>query len=671
MDQQTLHFSIGPVQQFVGQSRRTRDLWASSFLLSYLAGVAIETILGSDPDAVMELPSIRDDHGHLNKLLCAIRHDAPGGSGRSFGSLPNRFQVRCSNPADIARAARDAVQERWQEIAEAVWVECVEQAAQHGKNTRGIWQNQIENFWSIYWVVSEEPDALDRRKNWRHRFPPPQHGDKCTMMHRWQELSGWTGIKNREGQRDFWDAVRGADRVDGLDLRENERLCAIALVKRMFPLCSERVIGRRLNVKNWPSTAYMAAAPWLAHLADDQPEAGREYAQKVLQKRSAAGGEGDTRLATLDDHPNRGRVGELFNLDGNSFLSEAVENRNATPFDEDKHLPEGETGRGRACIREELDKLYDQLDGTEPSRFYALLLMDGDKMGEILQKAAATADDAAARVSRALTSFSRSVGRVFNELDGVLIYAGGDDVLALITLPDAFSAAAQIRAAYAAAFHGLDDGPGLGLPFTISAGIVFAHYKYPLRDVLAEAHHLLDEVAKDRTGRDSVAVSVLKPGGKLYEWAMPWKKALCGPERIILQDLADAWDDDIFSTSFLYRLRDLLMLLSPNGTWKPGMTLPVPDDFDLDAIVRAEYIHSKDEEVDVESADRAVNPLLRAARRIKRILKDDGTVEWQRRFSTKTDNSDTDPQQQIRFDAWLLTRFLAQQQVWDREAEPE
>ncbi|MBA5248658.1 MAG: hypothetical protein FE834_03865, partial [Gammaproteobacteria bacterium] len=32
-DTTTLHFSLGPVQGFIGQARRTRDLWAGSFLL--------------------------------------------------------------------------------------------------------------------------------------------------------------------------------------------------------------------------------------------------------------------------------------------------------------------------------------------------------------------------------------------------------------------------------------------------------------------------------------------------------------------------------------------------------------------------------------------------------------------------------------------------------------
>jgi len=35
------HFTLGPVQGFVAEARRTRDFWAGSFLLSYLAGIAM------------------------------------------------------------------------------------------------------------------------------------------------------------------------------------------------------------------------------------------------------------------------------------------------------------------------------------------------------------------------------------------------------------------------------------------------------------------------------------------------------------------------------------------------------------------------------------------------------------------------------------------------------
>ena len=41
---QYFHLTLGPVQGFVAQARRTRDFWAGSFLLSWLAGVAMVAV---------------------------------------------------------------------------------------------------------------------------------------------------------------------------------------------------------------------------------------------------------------------------------------------------------------------------------------------------------------------------------------------------------------------------------------------------------------------------------------------------------------------------------------------------------------------------------------------------------------------------------------------------
>lgn len=39
-----LHFTLGPVQGFIADARRTRDLWAGSFLLSWLTGQAMAAL---------------------------------------------------------------------------------------------------------------------------------------------------------------------------------------------------------------------------------------------------------------------------------------------------------------------------------------------------------------------------------------------------------------------------------------------------------------------------------------------------------------------------------------------------------------------------------------------------------------------------------------------------
>lgn len=94
-DQRLLHFSIGPVQDFVAQARRTRDLLAGSFLLSYLSGCAMAYI--TEHKGKIVFPRVHED-----PLVKAIRKSGlkePHVDGPWIGSLPNRFTA--SIPEDF------------------------------------------------------------------------------------------------------------------------------------------------------------------------------------------------------------------------------------------------------------------------------------------------------------------------------------------------------------------------------------------------------------------------------------------------------------------------------------------------------------------------------------------------------------------------------------------
>lgn len=80
-----LDVSIGPVQGFVAQSRRTRDLWGSSYLLSFLAGHAMLGARNEGGEIVR--PRIEDDP--LFRWVGGAR----GGAAPAIGSLPNHFVV--------------------------------------------------------------------------------------------------------------------------------------------------------------------------------------------------------------------------------------------------------------------------------------------------------------------------------------------------------------------------------------------------------------------------------------------------------------------------------------------------------------------------------------------------------------------------------------------------
>lgn len=137
-----LHFSIGPVQGFIGEARRTRDLWAGSFLLSWLSAQAMLAVekavaaAGGDPLQAIVFPTVVNDD-----LMEAVRGCAKapwGGEGRSLvasphiGSVPNRFKASVADSKmakTAAEAAIEAVQDRWQALADEVWKAFVAPAA--------------------------------------------------------------------------------------------------------------------------------------------------------------------------------------------------------------------------------------------------------------------------------------------------------------------------------------------------------------------------------------------------------------------------------------------------------------------------------------------------------------------------------------------------------------
>jgi CRISPR-associated protein Cmr2 len=149
-----------------------------------------------------------------------------------------------------------------------------------------------------------------------------------------------------------------------------------------------------------------------------------------------------------------------------------------------------------------------------PSPFYAILLMDGDSLGKTKMELG----DDATKLSSALAEFTLGVPEIVASHNGSLVYAGGDDVLALLPLEDALACALALRKEYMRCFakHDIPDG------YSISAAINFAHMKLPLTLVLKDVHRLLDEVAKDATDRDAIAVRVWKPGGATVTWSMKW-----------------------------------------------------------------------------------------------------------------------------------------------------
>jgi CRISPR-associated protein Cmr2 len=594
MNNKVLHFSLGPVQGFVSQARRTRDLWAGSFLLSWLAGQAMTEVRRQGGDIVFPAVGGRDQP--TDPLVAAIEGEPlPTDPHPSIGSLPNRFKAAVPEDFDTERVTA-AVQQAWRTLAEAVWSAFVEQAAKQGDKTRAIWDRQIDSFWEIAWVQGDDPGDgsdgawLEARKNWRAHWPEPEGGDHCALMGDFQELSGHIRVRDSKAQNDFWDTLKRS--VGHLELRDNERLCAIALVKRLFPRLPkhdlEKAIGwvpggKPQTIGNWPSTAYMAAIPWLRGFVDDTAriEQLRAYESAVVDAAGkAVRGERSTYINSLNP------LGDLAWLDGNFFLPTALENADDTPLDKDESA--------RRTLLDELNALQ-MAHPAQP--YYALLLLDGDSLGKHLR-----AGDPSA-ISKALGVFSGNVAEIVAACDGVSLYAGGDDVLALLAHDRALECAVRLREAYGKAFGSSS--------YTASVAIVFAHFHLPLREVMAEAHRQLDDIAKDRNGRDSIALSWFKASGKAAEWVACWRDAQGDVPIEHFRELTACVQKDDFGTGFFYKLTARYPWLGDNT--KHSMSLA-----HAERLLQAEYLKTRERSASLNDAENAVRILLAASRQSRR-----------------------------------------------------
>lgn len=141
-----------------------------------------------------------------------------------------------------------------------------------------------------------------------------------------------------------------------------------------------------------------------------------------------------------------------------------------------------------------------------------------------------------ASISESLGDFALyGVSKIVKKYEGRLIYAGGDDVCAVLPIDNVLKAAEEISAYYTSNFKHIyyqnsevisDDitdkftpqpgklstclGKSQGI--SISAGILICHHKENLKHMIREAHRLLD-VAKEEGGRNALAVQLKKRSG--------------------------------------------------------------------------------------------------------------------------------------------------------------
>ncbi|MBK1700192.1 type III-B CRISPR-associated protein Cas10/Cmr2 [Thiococcus pfennigii] len=452
------------------------------------------------------------------------------------------------------------------------------------------------NLGMLYAPVSKlSARTLDTRKHLRN-FTNPEHGEpgeKCSLCGTRQALhpDGAVGI---EALRRFWERLKQLSvdtpkfKLQGR-VRGGERLCAVCFTRRLAwehafgagPLkdCVDQAESHLL----FPSSASIATAPFkravLEGLADDPGliDAVRDYvaAMRALLRKGAADNlffwsAGLPRLRALADESDPVQR-DFLHLDGAWLFEESLELASL------RHEFSGEAfDPARVTVaRQALGTLLRRMRRrVQPSRYYALVFMDGDKMGDWVSGARAltyentwhpaysqASDNEFAladlgfkqRPLGAAMHLALSAGMKHFALDlarplvedhtlGKLVYAGGDDAAALVPVTELLALLQRLRAGFAGtktplaepldpACPGLvqlggEDGRWLLLPggtFTASVGVAIVHYSHPLAHAMEAGFKAMKDDAKEQVGRDGYAIHLFKRSGTPLAFGARWQ----------------------------------------------------------------------------------------------------------------------------------------------------
>lgn len=188
---------------------------------------------------------------------------------------------------------------------------------------------------------------------------------------------------------------------------------------------------------------------------------------------------------------------------------------------------------------------------TKDDSYLAVIALDGDKMGATLSNL--KSKDEHRKFSKHLAAFAREAAGLIED-PGVLVYAGGDDVLAAVPAKKSIDMAKKLADSFAKEMSDFKwkDDKGNEHPVSASAGIAVGHEATPLLDLVRAAQEA-EHRAKTLYDRNALALTVFKRSGETLEWGCNWSSKALELHR----EIVDTLKDDL-SARFPYKLAAFL-----------------------------------------------------------------------------------------------------------------
>ncbi|MEW6364134.1 MAG: type III-B CRISPR-associated protein Cas10/Cmr2 [Acidobacteriota bacterium] len=522
-----------PVQDWIADARRSRDLRVGSAFLSWTMARILSS-LKTDMDASVLLPHETSTglfagiaNSSFAQVLEKVEYSLPN---RASGHLPDGSTVE-----DAKKFFHDVISQ----CPGRAWAKLIDAIRVRSGSGRGAdketWQKvapwlgnvpaPVQAVWCIKRVRGEDglkgiDDLFSALKRTRP-LPPPNNGapvGKCTQCGKREAIGAvtWHEWRSFQDQLDELPDVKHGYRLDA-----GERLCTVCCVKRFAGYLSDTP---------FPSTSEIAARHWHAllrnrGLMDDLDRLARE----VPDSDQVQGGDTFTLYfpRTLDRKLHRA-----------TFQPDAgIDPRQATALERVKAV--------QSELRAAVLKCYKTSTGgaapkPDPSNYLAVVTFDGDNMGEKVQQHAQV-------LPQKLMQFASALGAHIIASHAEAFYLGGDEGLILCPIETVLDLVEIIH----------KEWHGNVTETTLSAGVAIFDRERPLGAAI-EAARAAVETAKRLDRKDGLAVCVQTASGSEWmavdHWGESWDRLRSALKLLCDGRISAGWPFDV--EEFLRELPD-------------------------------------------------------------------------------------------------------------------
>ncbi len=613
--------SLSPVQKFIEYSRKTSDLFSSSFLLSYLVfKIMLKAVINNyGPDSIVYPNMLRQpllDKFIFQKLLEKyklsefekfLKTDI---DSLKIANIPNKFLAIVPFDKSIINIINSSFEEELKELADKVEKELKEQniktqIIQDFKNyfnlnvillpmynfekQEDIYKHAISDYKKL--MKLKESNSDNKENNSDKSDSNLVNLIEKIIQYSFYNSSNKKDEEDKEDKKDKKDKLgnvypilvilaekllnvkKSIKKMDFIELEgkkcnlcgiykilnlnwerlyknhlvlDNEKLCGICLTKRIFPKIYSKIIELNDNLElDFPSVSEVSVIYSKVKIFENERKnITLKFIEKIkeLSLKLNANFTKSQTVPKLQKEFKDNQLKDLLSIDGQLLIVENISERYLKNEYSFENVDQKIIEEIRGYLREIQKDIKIQ-------KYYAILQMDGDNMGkwlegefnpeisnvisekvlnqlknddeikEILDSKHIMSPSIHALFSRRLTKFALNKVKdiVENNYYGKLVYAGGDDLLALLPVDDVLNCAYDISKAF-------KDKDILGSKASMSAGILITHYKYPFYLALQKVRELEKEAKNNYLNKkNSFAIGILTHSGSYREFSYTWE----------------------------------------------------------------------------------------------------------------------------------------------------